>query len=173
VRREKSMFRTKSRTAISGTIAAFTILVFATPARTQAQKEPAGKSSDLKAQSALATKGALPTIAEKDAEYKQALQSHDLAGAKSRIGKDGAIQGVVAKVFAPSSNMLVILNFDKNYKNALVAVIKAEDFAKFPDLGTLRDKHVLVKGKFIDYNGVPELSVTNAGAIKIVKQPAK
>jgi hypothetical protein len=131
------------------------------------QKE--GSKPERKPQSEMAGKVAFATIPATSPDLKKALDSHDLAAAKKLVGHAGAIQGTVAKVFTPSSNALVILNFDKVYKKALVAVVKAEDFARFPNLETLKDKHVLVHGKFVDYNGTPELSLTDASQVKIVK----
>lgn len=131
------------------------------------QKE--GGKPERKPQSELARKVALATIPATSLELKKALDSHDLAGAKKLVGREGAIQGTVAKVFTPRSNALVILNFDKDYKKALVVVVKAADFAKFPDLETLKDKHVLIRGKFVEYNGAPELALTDASHLKIVK----
>jgi hypothetical protein len=131
------------------------------------QKE--GAKPERKPQAELASKAAFATIPAVSLELKKALEAHDLARAKKLIGQEGTIQGTVAKVFTPKSNALVILNFDKDYKKALVAVVKAADFAKFPNLETLKDKRVLVRGKFVDYNGTPELSLTDASHVKIVK----
>ena len=128
-----------------------------------------GAKPERKTQAELASKAAFATIPATSPELKKALDSHDLAGAKKLVGQTGAIQGTVAKVFTPRSNALVILNFDKDFKRALVAVVKAEDFAKFPNLETLKDKRVFVRGKFIDYNGTPELSLADASKVKIIK----
>lgn len=131
------------------------------------QKE--GAKPDRKPQAELANKAAFATIPAADPGLKKALGAHGMDAAKKLIGKEGAMQGTVTKVFTPKSNARVILNFDKDYKKALVAVVKAADFAKFPNLEMLKDKRVLVSGKFVEYNGAPELSLTDASHVKIVK----
>lgn len=143
-------------------LAALTALSFTIPAL-------AAQKPDRKPQSEVASKAAFATIPAASPDLKKALNAHDLTGAKKLVGREGSVRGTVAKVFAPRSNALAILNFDPDYKKALVAVVKSEDFAKFPNLDTLKDKYVLLKGKFVDYNGAAELLLTNANQIKVVK----
>src|SRR4051812_30030817 len=64
------------------------------------------------------------SVSRTDKEYTQALDTKDLAGAEKLIGKEGSFKGTVARVFAPKSNNLVILNFAKDYKTAVTAVVK-------------------------------------------------
>jgi len=150
-------------------LAAFVTAVAIASLPSAAFQRSAKPPQDRKPQSDIAAKSAFGTIPASSPELKKSLDSHDLAGAKKLIGKDGAFHGMVSKVFAPKSNALIILNFDPEFKKALVAVVKAEDFAKFPKLDALKDKHVLVRGRFIDYNGTPELALTNANQVKLVK----
>ncbi|WP_395091938.1 hypothetical protein [Armatimonas sp.] len=90
-----------------------------------------------------------------DGSVTKALKATDLAGAKKLVGKDGAFEGTVVKVFSPSSNGLVILNFDKNY-------------ADFPDIQSLKGKHVLISGKFDDFKGSPEIVLARPDQLKLV-----
>lgn len=103
-----------------------------------------------------------------DARVMSATKASDLAAARKQIGKTARFQGTVAKVFAPRSNNLVILNFDKNYRNAVTAVVRSEKFARFPDLKTLEGKKVLVSGKVTDFKGQPEVELAAPTDIKII-----
>jgi DNA/RNA endonuclease YhcR with UshA esterase domain len=75
----------------------------------------------------------------------------------------------VEKVFTPAGNTVVLLNFAKNYKTALIGKIEAEHFAVFPDLTTLKGKKVLLSGKVVDYKGQPEIELTTLDSIRIVE----
>ncbi len=61
------------------------------------------------------------------------------------------------------------MNFDKNYRTALTALLKGADFDKFPDLKILVGKDVLVTGTFIAYQGRAEIVLTNTAQIKLVE----
>ena len=63
----------------------------------------------------------------------------------------------------------LILNFARNYKEALVAVLQPEDYAKFPDMQLLRDKHVLVTGKFVHFKGQTEIVLTKPAQVRLVR----
>src|SRR6266571_2001198 len=103
-------------------------------------------------QSAVASKTAkFATIEKDDVVYKNALDAHDLAGAKNMTGKDGAFKGTVANIYEERDGDMLILNFDLQYRNALSAVLRNADFPKFPDMKALKDKEVVVTGKFVDY----------------------
>lgn len=135
-----------------------------------AQNAGAGRKPQYKSQSAVAARGTtFGTIAATDVKVKTALDAKALDKAKAKIGEQGAFTGKVVKVFAPPSNMIVILNFDKNYRDALTAVVKGSSFAKFPDLNMLKDKKVLISGEFIEYEGRVEIELTSPDQIKIVK----
>lgn len=121
-------------------------------------------------QSDLASKTAkFGTIAKTDDAVKSALEAHDLKAAAGLVGKSGSFAGTVTKIFTPKSGSLVILNFDKDYKTALTAVIKRSDWSKFPDLAKLEGKKVVVSGKFVDFRGATEIDITGPDQIKIVE----
>src|SRR5438067_2242132 len=85
---------------------------------------------------------------QKDAAYAAAIDAHDLDGAKALAGKKGAFKGTVTQVFTPRSGAVAILNFDRQYKTALTAVVNKADWARFPDLTELVGKEVVISGKF-------------------------
>ena len=118
-------------------------------------------------QSARAAKGAFPVV--KATAIKGAVVATDLAAARKLSGKTATFVGVVDKVYAPKSNGVVLLNFAKNYKTALVGAVQAKDFAAFPNLAQLKGKRVAVSGKVVIFKGAPEVMLEKAGAIKIVK----
>lgn len=118
-------------------------------------------------QSKVALKTAFPTVAS--SQLGGAIAATNLAAAKNSVGKDALFVGVVTQVFVPKSGSVVLLNFASNYKNALVGVVKAADYRKFPPLQSLKNKKVALRGKVISYKGRPEIELTNAGAIRVVK----
>jgi hypothetical protein len=102
--------------------------------------------------------------------YKTALDAHSLEDAVKQVDKDGAFKGTVAKIFEPRGGAMAIINFDADYKSALTALLRKENFAKFPALTNLTGKEIVVTGKFIDYQGRAEIILTNAAQIKLVEK---
>jgi DNA/RNA endonuclease YhcR with UshA esterase domain len=146
-------------------LAVLTLFVASAPAQKPSEKKEPGKP-----QSAVAAKDkSFATVSAEDAVVKAALKADDLAGAKKQIDKTSTFTGTVAKVFLPDSNSVVLINFAKNYKEALTVVVYARNFAKFPNLNTLRGKKVVVTGKVSDYKGQPQVELTDVSALKIVK----
>ena len=123
-----------------------------------------------KPQHEVAAKTEFAMVAPGDGSVKKALAASDLAGARKLIGKEGAFEGRVVEVFAPGSYGLVILNFNERYQSALTAVVFASRFSKFPDLAGLKDKRVLISGKFTEYKGRPQIELIDPAQIKIIKQ---
>ena len=103
-----------------------------------------------------------------DESVKSAIDAHDLKAAAALVGKTGSFTGTVTKLYSPKSGSLVILNFDRDFKTALTAVVKKERFSKFPDLTQLEGKKVLVTGKFIDFKGATEIELSEPGSIKLI-----
>jgi hypothetical protein len=136
-------------------LAAFAIAAFAQEGKSQA--DLASKSSKF------------DTVASADASVKSAMDAHELKKAAAMVGKTGSFMGTVTKVFTPNSGSVVILNFDKNYKDALTAVVKRSEFGKFPDLNKLDGKHLLITGKFVDFHGATEIDLTDPSQVKIIE----
>ena len=124
---------------------------------------------DRKPQHVVAAKTEFATVAASDDSVKKALRASDIGEARKLIGKEGAFEGKVVAVFAPDSYGLVILNFDERYQNALTAIVFASRFSKFPDLDKLKDKRVLITGKFSDYKGRPQIELTEPSQVRIIK----
>lgn len=148
-------------------LAAVSLVALSVPFAAFAQG--AGKKADGPAQSAVAAKAEFATVPAADPSVKKATPASDLAAAKKLVGKTATLTGTVDKAFAPRGNGLVILNFAKDYKTAASAVVRAESFAKFPDLKKLEGKKVLVTGKVEDYKGQPEVVLTAPSQLKVVK----
>jgi hypothetical protein len=140
---------------------------------TQKDGKPSGGENArpaAKPQSDVASKTAVFGKTSKGDEIcKAALDAHDLAAGSKQVDKDGAFKGTVAKVFEPRSGTLAILNFDEDYKKAMTALVRSENFDKFPDLKMLIGKDVLVTGKFMDYHGAVEIVLTNVAQIKVIE----
>lgn len=146
--------------------AAFAALLVAAPFAFAQNAE----KKDRPAQSAVASKtAAFGSVAAGDGSVKKALPATDLAGAKKQVGKTAAFVGTVDRAFAPKGNGLVLLNFAKDYKTAVTAVVRTEDFAKFPNLKALEGKKVLVSGKVEEYKGRPEVVLTAPTQVKVVQ----
>ncbi len=124
--------------------------------------------SAAKPQSEVAAKSNFQTVKADADEVKKAVPAVDLAGAKKLLGKDGAFTGKVVKVYTPDSNTVIILNFAQNYREALTAALRGRDFAKFPNMQQLKDKKVLVRGKFQEYRGAMEILLTDPAQIAII-----
>jgi hypothetical protein len=114
-------------------------------------------------------KATFASVAKTDKSYTDAIDAHDLAKAKSLEGKKGAFKGTVAKIFVPNTGGVLILNFDNNYKIALTAALRKDDFSSFPDMNQLLGKEILVSGKFEDFKGATEILLTDKKQIAIVQ----
>jgi hypothetical protein len=108
-------------------------------------------------------------ISKTDADYKSALDAHALDAALKQADKDGAFKGKVTKIFEPRGGAMAMINFDENYKTALTALLRKDNFKTFPALTNLMDKEVVVSGKFINYQGRVEIILTNAAQVKLVE----
>lgn len=163
------------------TLALFTFKALADDSSSTSTNAPAVKSADSqatnttearppakKSQSDVASKTAtFGKISNTEEAYKSALDAHALDLALKQVDKEGAFKGTVTGIYEPRG--LAIMNFDKNYRTALTALLKGGDFEKFPDLKTLVGKEVLVTGKFISFQGRAEIVLTNATQIKLVE----
>jgi len=110
------------------------------------------------------------TVAAADGSVKSAIDAHDLKAASGMVGKAGSFTGTVTKIYTPKSGSIAIINFDRDYKTALTAVVKKSNFGKFPDLTKLEGQKVLVTGKFIDFKGATEIDLDSPDNIKIVSK---
>src|SRR5215831_4955707 len=72
--------------------------------------------------------------------------AHDLDGAHKVLGQPGAFKGTVTQIFEERDGDLLILDFDKNYRMAMTAILRNADFPKFPDMRMLQDKELVVSG---------------------------
>jgi len=121
-------------------------------------------------QGAVASKTAkFATVSKTDPFYTNALDAHDLAGAKKLIGQTGSFKGTVSKLFEERDGDMVVLDFDPNYRTALTAVLKNPDFPKFPDIHLLDGKEIVVSGKFVDFHGAAQIVLIDPDQVKIVK----
>ena len=122
-----------------------------------------------KPQSEVAAKTSFGAVAANSPAVKKALDAKDLAGAQKLVGKEGAFQGTVSKVYTAKGNSIVILDFSPKFSDALTAVLKPENYAKFPNTETLTGKHILVSGKFEDFHGKAQIVLIKPDQVKIIK----
>lgn len=92
------------------------------------------------------------------------------AKAKDHVGENGTVCGKVADTrYLDSGRRPTFLNFDQKYPNhTFTAVIFGEDRGKFgvPEKDYL-DKDICVTGKIEDYNGKPQIIVSEPRQIKV------
>ena len=135
-------------------------------ARDAQTEKPANKS-----QESVASKKPFATIKATDEAVTKALDSKDMEGAKKLIGKEGSFVGTVTKIYTAKGNSLMVLNFDPDFRSALSAILEPGEFDKFPNLKDLRDKKILVKGKFVLYKKTqPQIELTDPAQIKIIEK---
>jgi len=108
-------------------------------------------------------------VAKADETYKKALDAHALEDATKLADTDGAIKGTVAKVFEPASGAMLILNFDADYRTAMTALLRKDNFEKFPAMTNLLGKDILVTGKLVKFQTRMEIVLTNVAQIKLVE----
>lgn len=102
-------------------------------------------------------------------EYKEAKEASDLEGARKLVGKPATFKGTIVQVLTPNGDDLVILGFAKEYKSALAAVVRKENFARFPKLEDLKGKEVTFTGRVVENEGRPEVVLIRPGQLKIVE----
>ena len=135
-----------------------------------ARGEDAAKPEEAKkAPEQPAAAAAFGTVEKSDAAYTGALDAHDLDGLKQKADQEAAFKGTVSGTYEPNGAKLLIVNFDKQFKNAVSAVIKGGDISKLPDVKALVGKEVLVTGKVTLHRERPEIVVSDAGQIKLVQ----
>ena len=120
-------------------------------------------------QSTVAAKTAFASVPANSPVVKNSLDAKSMADAQKLIGKSGAFQGTVSKVYVPRGNGIVVLDFAPDYHSALTAVVKPAAYAKFPDLIRLEGKHVLISGKFISFHNAPEMELTALTQVKVIR----
>ncbi|MGO8673814.1 MAG: hypothetical protein ACLQVD_20945 [Capsulimonadaceae bacterium] len=126
---------------------------------------PVGSCPD---QSSVAARTTFSTIDISDPLVKSALAASDIAAAAKLIGRTGAFIGTVSSVYSPPVHDIVILDFDAHYRNALTAVAKPQSYSKLPPLSNLIRTRVVVTGVFVDYDGTPQINITESAQIRIV-----
>jgi DNA/RNA endonuclease YhcR with UshA esterase domain len=93
------------------------------------------------------------------------------AAAKDHIGKEATVCGTVksARYASTSNRKPTFLNLDKAFPNQIfTAVIFEENRSKFakPPEEQFKDKAICVTGKIEEYNGTPEIVVTEPKQIE-------
>jgi DNA/RNA endonuclease YhcR with UshA esterase domain len=119
-------------------------------------------------QSSVAAKGSFAIIDAYSALIKTATSAKDLKAATAFEGKQGTFTGTVTKVYAPSSNSIVVLDFDKDYDAAVTAVVKADDFKAFPDLSKLNGKSLVISGTVTEFRSRPQILLTAPNQIQVI-----
>ena len=111
----------------------------------------------------------VPAIASRAADTNAVAATIGSAEAAKWIGKQVVVTGVVAQVSARPS--ITFLNFDKRYPDSpFAAIIRSKNTNEFENLPALRGKAVSVKGEIKNYNGKPEMELTNKSQLKLLSE---
>jgi DNA/RNA endonuclease YhcR with UshA esterase domain len=119
------------------------------------------------AQSSIASTKSFAT--EPAAKASRALAAIDLDKAFALVGKKGSFEGTVSQAYTTDNNGIVSLDFARDYKTALTAVVFPKDYKKFPNLQLLKGKSVVVSGQFKAYEGRAEIVMTDPKQVTILK----
>ena len=103
-------------------------------------------SGAVPSQDRVASTQSLGQVETNDPALSKALDARDLSGLRAQLGRPIAFQGTVTTVFSPPGGKVTILNFAPNFHDAALAIIRSEDYSKFPDVRALSGKRVLVSG---------------------------
>lgn len=185
---QQTIMKPKLILATSGalSVVALIVLSLATPSQSQIQ----ARDARLRAAQSGAT-GASPasvgpfqsevaadkqwnTTSSSDARLSTAIAATDIARGRSLVGQRGAIQGTVTDIFIPPGNSVMIVNFGNSRGDALMAVVKSSNYAKFPPLSKLEGKKVLIEGQFEIYrnrdkNEVIEIVLSDPNQVSVVR----
>lgn len=113
-------------------------------------------------------KTAYQRIASNSAAASGACDARDLAAAVRLAGKPASIRGTVANVYSSKTTALVAIDFDKDYKKAVEAVVIGDAALKLPGLHTLTGEQVVISGKIDLYHGLPEIKVESPSQIRVI-----
>jgi len=119
-------------------------------------------------QMSLASKVPFETVASNNQQVKDALGATDLDRSKSLLNQKGAFIGKVVDVLSTVGNSRVVIEFALARQTALRAVVKTANFSKFPNLGDLVGKKVLVSGVFTPHKERAEIELTEPNQLRIV-----
>ncbi len=145
------------------------LLVVCNVVPVQAQQKAAPHRKSHPAQASVARGAALAAVPASSPAVTRATDAKNLTAARKMVGKTAAFKGTVTKVFAPRGNSVTMLNFAPNYRAAIVAVVRPDAYARFPNLQMLRGKRVWLSGKVVLYRGRPEVELLSPSQIKVVR----
>jgi DNA/RNA endonuclease YhcR with UshA esterase domain len=93
-------------------------------------------------------------------------QTLGLAEVKTHVGQQVTVEAAVSDVHTVRSGMTFIDMGGRYPDNAFVAVIFADDAAKFPNVSALEGKTVDISGPVQLYRGKPEIILKSADQLK-------
>ena len=108
------------------------------------------------------------TVSSSSVTVPGILDAHAMAVAEHHIGESGAFIGQVTGVYQPHPHATVIIDFDRNYRKALVASIEPWNQIKLPDPAKLVGKRVLITGTWVKHLGVTEIELTSPAQVTIL-----
>ena len=116
----------------------------------------------------------LPTVSAGELR-DDILPAADTADLKRRYGQVRSVRGKVASVYIAGPEGPVILNFDRDFRNAFQAVIFGDAFPKWAgnspeEIGALYDgKEVVVDGIVTEYRNMPQVKLSHPWQVRVVE----
>lgn len=101
--------------------------------------------------------------------YRQAIDAHNLALGRQRLGRPGSFHGVVTQVYQDPQHQTLVLDFDPQYPRALTAVLTFRAFSRFPDMQTLRGREVVVSGPLLRYQDKIAVMLSQPSQVQVVQ----
>ncbi len=85
------------------------------------------------------------------------------------VGEVRTVEGRIVQTYRNEDAGIIFLNFHDPYKGYFTAVIWSDDWDRFPDdcEDYYYGKNVLVTGKIIEYNGAPEIEMSDPSQLEV------
>lgn len=119
-----------------------------------------------------ACNGSFSTVSDKDVAVRAAYDVRNLGQAIQLVGKPACFKGHVVRVYLTSSRNFASLDFDKDYKKAIVAVAIGDAVSRMPGIESLAGQELVISGTVSLYKGQPEIKLKSPTQIKRVAASA-
>ena len=116
----------------------------------------------------------LPTIAKSAADRLDPLDAGDLKTLGKHVGEVKAVRGTCTAAFVPRGGTVVVLNFAKNYREAMTVPIFKDHFEKWPGgPGAIekayKGKTLLIQGLVTEYRGAPQIKAAHPAQLRLIE----
>ncbi|MEM9701806.1 MAG: hypothetical protein AAF907_05125, partial [Planctomycetota bacterium] len=147
-------------------LASFTLLLAVSAADYSAENTATGVQTPIDQQ--VGGRFTAKTISAADARRLNPLGTGDLRTLARYVGEVKTVRGTCTAAFGPRGGSVLVLNFDRNYRNAMTAPIFAADFSKWPGGEKAIErayvgKTLVIQGLVTEYRGAPQIKIAHPG----------